>query len=426
MITQEYINQAKVLYSVGNYRESINKYKEAQKQNPMDIDIYFGLSESYIMLEDFISAEECLNNILLIDKDNAKAYFYLGNIKFLQDNQQDGKEAYLKAISLGFSDIDIFINYAIICEENEDYYKALKYYNKALSKDKFRADIMLRKREILIGMDKIEEALENLDLFIQINPDLFEGYHLKFLILIENNRLQEAQQILQSAMAMFPEDEGFLFDKVILFEEQQKIQEALEILETVFKNNNSKIVLNEKAKIYLSQNEVQKAKNTLKQIIDLNKDEFNEDSSFYLIMIYISENDYLNAQKYIDEIIEYKNEGIYYYSALFLKGQVIKALYGQNSCKDYYENTVGILRQGSLDYPDNLDLIIYRGIIYKELENYERALEMANYILAISDNIGEAYLLRAQIYEAMGDIEKSQSDKKLAVDKSEILNKFGI
>ena len=93
-------------------------------------------------------------------------------------------------------------------------------------------------------------------------------------------------------MAMFPEDEGFLFDKVILFEEQQKIQEALGILETVFKNNNSKIVLNEKAKIYLSQNEVQKAKNTLKQIIDLNKDEFNEDSSFYLIMIYISENDY--------------------------------------------------------------------------------------------------------------------------------------
>lgn len=426
MITQEYINQAKVLYSVGNYRESINKYKEAQKQNPMDIDIYFGLSESYIMLEDFISAEECLNNILLIDKDNAKAYFYLGNIKFLQDNQQDGKEAYLKAISLGFSDIDIFINYAIICEENEDYYKTLKYYNKALSKDKFRADIMLRKIEILIGMDKIEEALENLDLFIQINPDLFEGYHLKFLILIENNRLQEAQQILQSAMAMFPEDEGFLFDKVILFEEQQKIQEALEILETVFKNNNSKIVLNEKAKIYLSQNEVQKAKNTLKQIIDLNKDEFNEDSLFYLIMIYISENDYLNAQKYIDEIIEYKNEGIYYYSALFLKGQVIKVLYGQNSCKDYYENTVGILRQGSLDYPDNLDLIIYRGIIYKELENYERALEMANYILAISDNIGEAYLLRAQIYEAMGYIEKSQSDKKLAVDKSEILNKFGI
>ena len=79
----------------------------------------------------------------------------------------------------------------------------------------------------------------------------------------------------------------------------------MEILETVFKNNNSKIVLNEKAKIYLSQNEVQKAKNTLKQIIDLNKDEFNEDSSFYLIMIYISENDYLNAQKYIDEIIEY-------------------------------------------------------------------------------------------------------------------------
>ena len=68
---QEYINQGKILYDVGNYEESINKYEEALKEEPMNIDIYFGLSESYIMLEDFESARESLNNILLIDKDNA-------------------------------------------------------------------------------------------------------------------------------------------------------------------------------------------------------------------------------------------------------------------------------------------------------------------------------------------------------------------
>ncbi|MBU5337330.1 tetratricopeptide repeat protein [Intestinibacter bartlettii] len=423
---QEYINQGKILYDVGNYEESINKYEEALKEEPMNIDIYFGLSESYIMLEDFESARESLNNILLIDKDNAEAYFHIGNTQFLQDMQQEGKESYLKAISLGFSDIAIFINYAIVCEENGNYYEALKYYNKALTKDKFRADIRLRKIEILIGMNKIEESLENLDLFIQLNPDLFEGHHLKFLVLLENNRVQEAEKTLENAIKLFPEDEGFLFDKIILFQEQQKIDEALNIINTVFKDNNSKLILNEKVKIYLAQNKIEDAKFTLKQIISLDKDEFDEDSRFYLVMIYISEKNYLEAQKYIDEIIEYKSEGMYYYSALFLKGQVIKELDGQNKCKTYYEDIVSILRQGSLDYPDKMDLIIYRGLIYTELCNYEKALEMANYLLAISDNIGEAYLLRSQIYEAMGEVEKSQKDREIAIQKSATLSRFGI
>ena len=117
---------------------------------------------------------------------------------------------------------------------------------------------------------------------------------------------------------------------------------------------------------------------------------------------------------------------MYYYAALYLKGIIIKVKDGEMSSKNYYKSIVSIFRDASLDYPDKLDLILYRGFIYKELNNYEKALEMANYLLAISEEFAEAYLLRSKIYEAMGDIQKAKEDKKLATSKNASLNMLGI
>lgn len=422
---EEYIKQGDVLYSIGNYEEAKKLYQKAVKEDPMNIDSYFKLSEAYVMLEDYPKAQKCLENVLLIEKDNPKAYFHLGNISFLKNDIQSGKSYYSKAIHFGFSDIEIFINYAIVCEEQGDYEQALNYYNKAITKDKFRSDIRFRKAQILIAMNKTEEALETLDIFIELDPNLFEGYHLKFLVLLENDRIQEAEEILDRAIGLFPDDEGFCFDKILLLQKQQKLDEALKLIESKFRNNKSALILREKAKIHLAKNQIEDAKYDLKQIISL-EDQFDEQARFYLAFINIGEKDFEEALEYIEQIISQKNEGMYYYAALYLKGSIIKATNGEISSKNYYKSVVGVFRDASLNYPDKLDLILYRGFIYKELNNYEKALEMANYLLAISEEFAEAYLLKSKIYEAMGDIEKARENQKLAKSKNTSLNVLGI
>lgn len=421
----EYIKQGEVLYSIGNFEEAKKQYKKAVEADSMNINAYFKLSEAYIMLDDYEKAEQCLENILLIEKENAKAYFYLGNISFLKDDIESGKSYYSKAIHFGFSDVEVFVNYATICEEQGDYQEALKYYNKAIIKDKFRADIRLRKAQILIAMNKTEEALETLDVFIELDPNLFEGYHLKFLIFLENERIGEAEDVLNKALGLFPDDEGFWFDKILLLQAQQKVDEALQLIESKFSNNDSSLILREKVKIYLAKNEIKPAIDTLKKMISL-EEEFDEQSRFYLAFINIGELNYEEALKYIEEIVLKENQGMYYYASLYLKGQIIKQTEGEQSSKLYYKGVLNTFRDASLAYPDKMDLIVYRGLIYKELKNYERALEMANYLLAISEDFGEAYLLRSQIYEDMGEIEKSKNDKQIAISKNASLNILGI
>lgn len=421
----EYIKQGEVLYSIGNFEEAKKQYKKAVEADSMNINAYFKLSEAYIMLDDYEKAEQCLENILLIEKENAKAYFYLGNISFLKDDIESGKSYYSKAIHFGFSDVEVFVNYATICEEQGDYQEALKYYNKAIIKDKFRADIRLRKAQILIAMNKTEEALETLDVFIELDPNLFEGYHLKFLIFLENERIGEAEDVLNKALGLFPDDEGFWFDKILLLQAQQKVDEALQLIESKFSNNDSSLILREKVKIYLAKNEIKPAIDTLKKMISL-EEEFDEQSRFYLAFINIGELNYEEALKYIEEIVLKENQGMYYYASLYLKGQIIKQTEGEQSSKLYYKGVLSTFRDASLAYPDKMDLIVYRGLIYKELKNYERALEMANYLLAISEDFGEAYLLRSQIYEDMGEIEKSKNDKQIAISKNVSLNILGI
>ena len=117
----------------------------------------------------------------------------------------------------------------------------------------------------------------------------------------------------------------------------------------------------------------------------------------------------------------YGKKGNYQFSI-----QIIKQTEGEQSSKLYYKGVLSTFRDASLAYPDKMDLIVYRGLIYKELKNYERALEMANYLLAISEDFGEAYLLRSQIYEDMGEIEKSKNDKQIAISKNASLNILGI
>lgn len=45
---------------------------------------------------------------------------------------------------------------------------------------------------------------------------------------------------------------------------------------------------------------------------------------------------------------------------------------------------------------------------HKELEEYEKALELADYIEALDDKIIDAYALKFNIYQSMGDVEKAK------------------
>ena len=418
---EEYNQRGKVLYSVGNYLEAIEMYKKAEAEDPMYVETYFNMGEAYVMLDKYEEAKEAFSKVLLIDKQNGVTYFHLGNVEFLLGNNDAGREYYAKAINNGFDDAQLYFNLGTVFEDLGNYEEAIKSYNKAIAKDKFRADAKLRKAQIYINTNRHGEAIQALDSMIELNPDIFEGHHYKILLLIEQNNYAEAEKALNKALKLFPEDEGFIFDKVLLLERQEKYDEALDILQKEFSDNTIREVLLEKAKILLAQNKIDESIGLFESVRANEGDEFDDETRFYLINIYAYRNQHEKAMEYCKEIIENGKENNYYYSAVFFNAECLNKLGKEMEARHAYEAAASLFRIAGSSNPGMLDIIVYRALCYKALKQYDKAFDMVNYLLAINEDLGEAYLIRAELYKEINEFEKAEMDRATAASKSKML-----
>jgi len=417
---QEYNQQGKVLFSIEKYDKAIEMYKKAENEDPMFIDTYFNLGEAYVMIDNYDKAKESFSKVLLIDNKNGITYFHLGNVEFLQENNDKGREYYAKAVNNGYDDAQLYVNLANVAEEAGNNEEAIKNYNKAILRDKFRADAKLKKALIYINDNKYPEALQTLDNMIEYNPDIFEGHHYKALVNIEIGNYSEAEKTLVKAQALFPDDDGFVFDKIILLERQEKYDEALNLINVGYGDSKERNILLEKAKILLAKERIDDSANLFEDIKN-SEEIFDDETRFYLINIYINTNKIEKALTCAQEIMTNAEENSFYFAAIYYNSLCLSKLGKIAEAKVAYEKALKTFRFASSANPGMLDLIIYRALCYKELKDYDKAFEMTNYLIAIDEDMGEAYLIRAEIYQELNEIDKAEADKATAASKSKVL-----
>jgi len=417
---EEHNQQGKVLFSIEKYNEAIAMYKKAESEDPMYLESYFNLGEAYVMLDEYDKAKESFNKVLLIDKKNAITYFHLGNVEFLQGNDDMGREYYAKAINNGYDDAQLYVNLGNVAEQVGNDEEAIKNYNKAILRDKFRADAKLSKALIYIGDNKFQEALQTLDNMIEFNPEIFEGHHYKILVNIELENYLEAEKTLTKAMALFPDDDGFILDKIMLLEKQGKYDEALDLIDIRYNNSENKNVLLEKAKILLAKDRIDDSVLLFEKVKET-EESFDEETRVYLINIYINTDKVSKALDYTKEIIVNGEENSFYFAAVYYRALCLGKLGKVVEAKSAYEEAIKIFRFASSANPGMLDIIMYRALCYKELKNYDKAFEMVNYLLAIDEDIAEAYLIRSELYKVLNENDKAEVDRNTATSKSKLL-----
>lgn len=116
-------------------------------------------------------------------------------------------------------------------EHMNDDKMTLRYIQKAINKNPSRPDYKVKKVSVLLRLQLMDEAEATVDQLLLNDPELYDGYCMKRVLLLEKKNYEEVVRFAKAATERFPEDADLLFDYAKAVALAGKNDSAIQILE---------------------------------------------------------------------------------------------------------------------------------------------------------------------------------------------------
>lgn len=422
-LAQEYINQGKMLLSQEKYNEAITYFERAEDADKFNIEVYLQKGICYANLQELEKAENEFEKALKVNRQSGMAMFHLGNIALLKGERAKGLEYYNKAIANGYGDSQIYFTLGLFYEEEGNDDLALRNYSKAIHTDPMRPDARIRQIRILIKNGDAQQALQAIDEMLLACPDVFEGYHLRFLLLLQANKFQEAEETIDKAIEIFPQDVGFALDKASLLVAQKRSDEALAYLDKIEQTMDidaadQRTIAMQKARIAAEANDMEKTIEFLEKARDISKavdsNTLDTEAVYMLMNCYLSDGKLENAKECAELLKNEEGANQFTTPAAYYLPYILKQMGKEKEAEALYQEAVEKYRNLSLQNPGNLDFYVYRIMCLRDLQKYEKALELCDYLEAIQGDLSEVHTVKGIVLYAAGREEEAKEEQKKA------------
>lgn len=268
-----YYQRAKKFYEKGSYDLTIHDMMKAMSIDSLNPDYYHLLSDAYLdymnsngalkamnkvislyperipsllkmselkyILEDYDGSILTLNEVVRLDKNNAEAYFMLGNNFRALGDRERAINAYQTCIEMDSKLTDAWISLGELHEEKKDP-KALTYYESAILSDpssmqalhakayymqnhgkikeaqeiyrqiiltdRSYADAYLNSGLLYMEVDSTDRAYEQFDLLTTVAPTNYLGFYYRGMVSKSRGDKERALKDFESAYSLNPKD----------------------------------------------------------------------------------------------------------------------------------------------------------------------------------------------------------------------------
>lgn len=415
---QDLNQQAALLIKAGNLEMAKSKLDKAIDTDPMLMDSYKNYGDLYMAAQQYKDAKNYYKKALLVEKV-PELYFLCGNACFMADELHEGLDYYNQAITAGFDSDEMIFFMGLAYEHLNDDRMALRYFQKAAAKNPSRPDYLVKKISVLVRLDMLESAETEVEVLLRTAPELFDGYHMKTQLLIHGGRYAEAATFAKTATEKFPEDADLMYDYIHAVAMTKDFGKALKLLESAkqmkyFGESIRKFLLLE-AQVAAESNDYDRAMACCKECIATEDESFFAgESRFMLMNMLLSKPDFEAALVQAEQLIKNDAEDSFYFAALYYKATFLKKLGREEEAAVAYKEANSIYRLATLKNPAAIDVYLYRAMCLKDMENYDKALEILDFILGLNAEVAEVYAIKADIYTALGRHAQAEEQKEKA------------
>ena len=410
--------QSTMLIKAGNYDAARERLDRAIDIDPMLMDSYKNYGDLYMAINNFQEAKNSYKKAFLIEK-NGLLYFLYGNACFMNDEVHEGLEYYNMAITNGYDSDEMMFFMGMAYEHLNDDHMALRYFQKACIKNPSRPDYIVKKISAELRLDMLDSAEADTDELLKTAPELYDGYHIKTQILIHNGDYDQAISFARMAADKFPEDADLRYDYIKALAMKKEFKTALSLLDQAsqmkyYEDSKHQFLLL-KAEILAEDNQYEAALEVCNSCIEMETaDFFNGEARFMAMNLQLAKPDYEESLRHADVLVKKNKEDLYYYAALYYKAFCLKQLGQSAEASKAYKEANSIYRLHTLSNPGAIDVYLYRAMCLKDLEEYDKSLEILDFILGLGAEIAEVYALKADIYKLTGKHASSVEQREKA------------
>lgn len=412
----EHINNGIAYMSAKNYADAAEEFRTAARLDPKATETYLHLGNACVNLNQLDQALKAFKTALMLEPDNGKILFSLGGVCLLNGQVAEAIRYYNRAEAAGYRTVELYTICAGIFTDEQDYAMAVRFMGKAINLQPLNASLYSRKAMLEIAAGMPEQALETAGEFRSLIPDALDSYDLSVKIYCMQGQFSLAEQASEEGLSRFPDDPAMRLLKLKVLIESAQFGRAEEYAREMLKLKLTDSLYKQTV-LYLSAAYARLGKN--EDAIAVLEDyvrEHKDPEVMYLLM-----NSCLMLRKYAD--VKRFSEGILSCdageeltaSAKFYHADAIKNLVGAEAAEKEYRELVSELRRLSLKHPEMSEIYIFRLISHVELGEYEKALELAEYLEKAYPERADGHMYKSYIYKKTGNTAMAKKEKELAL-----------
>ncbi len=414
---KDYKLQGAALMGAANYKEA-QKFFEKALEIEESAEGFVDLGNACASNGDYANAIDAFTKALNYEPDNGEILFDIGSVYLLQERLKKCIEYYNRAEEKGFDNVRLYINFAAIYQALGDQQMELRNYTKAIDKNPLLADLYVKKAMLLIDMQKYEAALDTLDELRKLFPDAFESYDLAARVYLMQGDTAYAHKILREGIAKFPNDINLKLSETAIYIEEKKLDEAEKMLSDIKKMTYAEMYFREitmhEVTIASIRNQPDLMKEKLLSVVKEEKEACDEQARFMLMMTCNLLGDYQIAYEQAEVLERQQSNSAFAVSGLYYKGEFLKKLNRDTEATAQFKMAVKKLRKLSMSNRTFYEVYIYRALAHKQLKEFDKAIEMAEFISELQPDRADGHMILADIYKEMGDEDKSQEQFDIA------------